>query len=116
MPMIPGRIYTRSTVYINGTFRNEDDELVDPDTLIFEVIAPDGTLTTATLGVDNEIEPVSTGKYNGLIQLNGLAGRWHWRWRATGAGVVESRASYSGSFPVQASVFECSTSDAYRDY
>jgi hypothetical protein len=56
--------YTTGTmVRLNGSFRTIYGVLDDPATVTFEMQVPDGTITTYTYGVDNELIRESEGNY-----------------------------------------------------
>lgn len=75
---------TGDTTRITGTFRDENNALVNPSTVTFVYRDPAGTETTLVYGDDSErvIRP-STGTYYVDVVLDAV-GRWAWSWDADG--------------------------------
>lgn len=69
------------------TFKDPDnnDALVDPDTVKVTVTDPSGTSTTYVYGTDSEVVKESTGTYRIDIDLN-AKGDWIVRWHSEGNG------------------------------
>jgi hypothetical protein len=66
-----------TSVTVVGTFRNEDEVLADPTTVVVTVKAPDGTTSTPT-----PTNP-STGVYRAAVALT-TAGTWRVKFAGTG--------------------------------
>lgn len=78
-------LYIGSTVRIAPQIRDAVlDELVDPDTLTFELTRPDRASVTYEYP-SAEVSRTSTGIY-ALEAIVGLEGRWWYRVVSTGAG------------------------------
>lgn len=58
---------------------------VDPDTVIFQVRAPDGTVATYTYGIDANVTKLSTGVYECALGVPAEAGQYHYEAVGTGA-------------------------------
>ena len=73
-------------VQISGTFRDSNNNLVDPTTVELVVEAPDGTKRTYSQGVSpSEVETTGTGVYFAWVETT-LIGLYRWRWVSTGTG------------------------------
>lgn len=99
--LIPGKIYVNTTVRIPVNYQNDQGEDVDPTTITFKLMGPDGDIDTYVYGTDDEVAKTSTGDYY-IDVMPDFPGRWHYRWESTGtnmATVVE------GDFVVQRSRF-----------
>jgi uncharacterized protein YfaS (alpha-2-macroglobulin family) len=69
----------------------------DPTTLAVKLKDPAGTIATYTYGTAPEVTKDSTGNYHADITLSSTsdsAGRWYWRWEATGAVVGATEGSF----------------------
>jgi hypothetical protein len=69
-------------VRLYTTVRDQDDELVDPDTLVFRIKNPDDA-TVTTLDLDDDVERESEGVFFVDWTITD-AGLWHYDWKATG--------------------------------
>lgn len=109
--LTPGKIYAGSQVDIPVNFQNTSGDDVDPSTVTFYVLKPDGGTDTYVYGTDSEITKSSIGDYVARITA-AMPGRYHYRWLTTGTGTT---VALEGSFMVQRSAF---VDDAYalRDY
>jgi hypothetical protein len=67
------------------TFRDVDAALLDPASVVCMVQAPDGTETSYTFGVDDEVARASEGIYQLWIATNAAAGSYTPRWKGTDA-------------------------------
>jgi hypothetical protein len=73
----------------------------DPTAVTLEYMAPNGTITTLTYGVDGALVKDSTGNYH--VNLDPTqSGVWKYKWQGTGAIVS---ASPDTEFTVTTSVF-----------
>lgn len=104
-----GRIYPGTQLSITAIFRDEDDVLVDPETVSFKLMSPCGPTTTYVFDTDAEIVSTETGIYTATISPD-TGGRWDYRWETTGTGSV---IAIEDSFIVQRSPF---TDRSCRDY
>lgn len=109
--LIPGRIYVNTTVRVPVNYQNDQGENIDPDTITFRLIGPDGDVVTKVYGTDAEIAKTGTGDYY-IDVMPDVAGRWHYRWDSTGTNMA---SAVEGNFVVQRSAFydDCGRSD-YR--
>ena len=91
---IPSTYEQKAQVRCTGTFTDVDSGLpVDPTVVIFKVLAPDGTITTLTYGVDADLKRSSTGVY--YVDLDAdLSGDWYYRFESTGSGKAGGEASF----------------------
>ena len=108
--LTPGRKYVDGLVRIAANFQDEDRLDVDPDTVVFKVMSPSGSITTYTYGDDVEVVKVNVGDYYVEYSPN-ASGRWYYRWQTTGTGTT---TAVEGSFIVVRSPFVDDVSDAYR--
>lgn len=109
--LVPGRITQGTTIRIPVNFQNDEDEDVDPDTVTFKVINPEGVITTYVFGTDAELQTTSEGDYYVDVTAD-KPGRWTYRWETTGS---NQNLATEGDFVVQVSPFydNCGW-DAYR--
>lgn len=77
-------------VNVTATFRDEDGELADPDTVVLTVLKPDGMATTVEAG------STVTGIWTGEISPD-AHGTWRYRFAGTGA----VKAAGEGAFNVR---------------
>lgn len=109
MTMAPGPIYVGTELQL--TFEMLSGETyVDPTTITFKTIDPNGTEASYTYGTDTEVGKSGTGQYYARITPN-AGGRWQYRWETTGANTVVAK---EGNFIVQYSPFQ--DSYFYQDY
>lgn len=85
---------------LSATITDEDGALIDPDTLIFKIKLPDGTVTTYTYGTDVELVRDSIGVFHVYWDVETAGGYW-WRFAASG-NVGAAEEAY---FSVQSSRF-----------
>lgn len=78
-----GRIYPNSSARVTITFTDEDGNLLDPETVTFKLMSPCARSTTYVYGTDDEIQQLSEGVYGADVTPD-KAGRWGYRWEATG--------------------------------
>lgn len=109
--LIPGRVYVNTTVRIPVNYQNDQGDNIDPDTITFRLIGPDGDTLTKVYGTDAEIAKTGTGDYY-IDVMPDVAGRWHYRWDSTGTNMA---SAVEGNFVVQRSAFydDCGRGD-YR--
>lgn len=69
-------------VDVETTFRDKDQELADPSTVVAEVIDPDGVRTWP----ETTNDPDAVGLWT--WSSGELSKRGRWRWRIVGAGAV----------------------------
>lgn len=72
----------------NVTVRDDDGELVDPDTLSLSVRDPEGDVTTYVYGADPEVVRDSLGVYHADVEI-GTPGMWVFAWSTTNEEQVE---------------------------
>lgn len=79
----------RCTVVIQDV---DSGAYVDPTTVTFYTIDPNGTVTTYVYGVDPEVIKDSVGHYHADVTLD-VSGDWYYRWEGTGTyiGACENR-------------------------
>ena len=68
-----------------ATFKDEDDQVVDPANVYFQVKDPVGALLDYQYGVDAELVKESTGVYHVDVSVT-MPGEWHYRFYSTGSG------------------------------
>ncbi len=84
-------------VRVTGTFTNSAGTAIDPTAVFFAYTNPAGTTTTVQYSVDAAVVKSATGVY--YVDVNASsAGRWYWRWYATGTG----QSAEQGEFVVEA--------------
>lgn len=69
----------------------------DPTTLVIKLKDPASTITTYTYGSSAEVVQDSTGNYHADIAIpsgTASAGKWSWRWEATGAVVGATEGTF----------------------
>ena len=79
-------IEIRNDKLLTVEFTDVDGLPTDPETVLLEIHAPEGTspaVTTLQYGVDEAIERISEGKYKSLLYVE-TAGSWRYTWLATG--------------------------------
>jgi hypothetical protein len=108
MALAPGKIEINTEFQITIQFRDQDDVLIDPTTLVFRTRSPCGIETTYTYGTDSEIERLSQGSFSMTLAPN-EGGVWAYRWQTTDPQFVKA-----GTFPVQCSPF--SEFNTWGDY
>jgi hypothetical protein len=97
---VSGQAFTRDSVArFSVSFTDTLGAAVDPATVVFKYMTPDGTVTTKTYGTDAFPVKDSAGHYHADFTLN-QAGTWRWKWLSTSPG-----ASAEGSLTVHASSF-----------
>ncbi len=101
MPLYPGRIYPETSLRLTVTFADDNGDAVDPATVTFSTYSPSGSLTNYVYGTDSEVGKSAVGNYYADIAPD-ESGRWHFRWKTTGAG---TSLVDQGNFIVQASPF-----------
>ena len=104
--LTPGRNYVSSPIQISINLQTSNGVDVDPTTVSLITRAPCGTETTYVYGTDSEITKSSVGDYDAIFTPD-EAGRWFYRWEATGTGTTIAQ---EGNFLVQVSAF-----NAYDD-
>lgn len=84
-------------VRVTGTFTNSGGTFIDPTAVFFAYTNPAGSTTTVQYNVDVAVVKSEIGIYYVDVNAN-AAGRWYWRWYATGTG----QAATTGEFHVEA--------------
>ena len=74
-------------------FRDESNDLYDPDTVTVKYRHIDGALQTFTYPAD-EVVKDGTGEYHCLVSLN-MAGQWFYHWEGTGSQSAVSEGKFS---------------------
>lgn len=89
----PSNEYVQGSIIIVDLILTDDDptsstytQQIDPTTLEWELVAPDGTVTVYTYGVGSTITRVAKGEYRTLVDTTSQAKWWRGTWRSTGAG------------------------------
>ena len=109
MAFTPGRIYQGSNLRQDIIFFDDTGAQTDPSAVVFKTFSPCGGVSTYAYGTDTAVQRVAAGEYLADI-VPTEAGRWHFRWEATGLGQAFAQ---EGSFTVQASAFYDSSSSGY---
>lgn len=66
------------SVTLRANFWNVNDELYDPETVVFKYRKPGATVSiTKTFGTDDEVKQDLTGKYHLDVNVD-TAGTWFW--------------------------------------
>lgn len=76
LKLVMAHLLINNTKPIRVLVTDDDDDPVDPATLVARVVAPDLTETTYTYGVDSEIQRNAVGDYEVRI-LSDQARRWY---------------------------------------
>lgn len=96
----PGRIWPETTVYATAIYEDAEGVAIDPSTVAFSLMSPSGGSTTYLYSmISTTVTKIAVGRYMAEV-VPGEAGRWRYRWVATGSGNVSE-----GNFVVQDSVF-----------
>jgi hypothetical protein len=99
--LTPGRNYVNSPIQVSINLQNNSDVDVDPETVTFKTRSPCGTEASYVYGTDDEVTKSSVGDYDAVFTPD-EAGRWFYRWEATGTGTT---IATEGNFLVQHSEF-----------
>lgn len=83
-----GKLSPGATMELTITIVDDDGNLVDPDTVTFKTIDPNGAKATYVYTVDAEVTRSSEGVYVATFNPN-VGGRWHFRWETTGGILVQ---------------------------
>jgi hypothetical protein len=97
----PGKYYPETEIRLTVSFTNSAGTAIDPATVTFETWSPSGFVSTYVYLTDSAVTKLSTGNYAADI-VPGEAGRWHYRWKTSGAGTVIVQ---EGDFIIQNSKF-----------
>jgi hypothetical protein len=93
----------------NVTVRDDDGDLVDPDTLSLNVRDPEGDITTYVYGTDEEVVRDSLGVYYADVEI-GVPGMWVFAWSTTNEEQVEGVQIAVSSAPTVGITF-CTVAD-----
>lgn len=110
MPLFPSRHPVGTTLTLSAQFVDEDYDDIDPTTVTFKLMSPNGSSSTYVFDTDEELFKDSVGDYSITISPD-TSGRWHYRWEATG---TNRTVAQEGTFIVQASPWYDGVQDAYR--
>lgn len=93
-----GNVYPGQIFQVKLVVTDQDGNPADPDTVTLKTLSPYGDEASYVLGVDSEIQHVSTGIFTGDITPT-IAGTWRFRWQGTGAyaTVLEDRFNVKSS-------------------
>ena len=111
MPLIPGRLVVNTEVRIAANFQDETDTDIDPDTVTFKLLRPDGVDVEYVYVTDPEVVRIDTGDYYVNI-VPDISGRYFYRWETTGA---YKTIAFQGSFVVQVDPWAEGRNRAYGD-
>lgn len=81
-------------------FRDENNNLIDPTTVIFKLKDPANVITSYTVGTDQEAVRESVGTYS-FKRIFTTAEAGEWRWHVEGDQIIAS----TGVFTILASQF-----------
>lgn len=106
----PGRIYFGTTVRLTAHWTDDEDNNLDPDTVVLQTWSPSGAEATYTYLTDDNVIRADEGQYTADVTAS-ETGRWRYRW-----GAVEGAQSLyiEGQFLVQASPWGDDTRRAYE--
>jgi hypothetical protein len=79
-------------VKLTAAFTDAAGTAIDPTTVTFKILKPDGTTTTAVYGVDPAVVKAATGVYTYNVSIT-AAGMWWWRVTSTGTGQAAEEAA-----------------------
>lgn len=99
--LTPGRNYPGTQQRLTMAYTDQNGDAVDPSTVTFELMDPEGVLSTYVYGTDSEIDKSSTGNFYCDV-IPDMGGRWFFRWKATGTGKILNE---EGFISIQASPF-----------
>ena len=108
MSVIPGAFRPGTSVTLDGAFTDADGFMVDPDSVAFRLLSPDGTETAHAY--PGGITRTGVGTYSVTIKPD-RGGVWLWRWETETDGKAFTP---EGSFVVATSPFTDACRDAYR--
>jgi len=103
--LAPRMLYVDGELRLTATFRDQDNVLIDPDTVTFETFSPCGERVSYVYTTDVEVTRLSSGSYAADI-VPDESGRWRFRWLTT-----EPTSAIEGDFLVQESPFADSCGD-----
>lgn len=97
MPQTPGEFYhygnsRRFRVSCYDKDPADGGVLVDPATVTFKLMKPDGTVTTATFPTAPVVKE-AVGIYSAVITLD-QEGDWAWRWETMGTGAAADERAF----------------------
>lgn len=81
-------------VRATADFSSAAGQAVDPTTVRFRVMAPDGTVTTYVHGVDAGLVKDTTGSYHADVDA-AADGVWHYRWEGEGANQAAAESQFT---------------------
>lgn len=88
--------YSGSLVKCSAEFKNSAGTLVDPTTVKFQFLAPNGQSDEYIYGTDTELVKTGTGAYYVYLPVDAVG---VWNFRFAGSGVV-GRSATQGQFNV----------------
>ena len=99
--LAPGRQYVNSPIRIGAHFEDDGGTDIDPTTVTFRLMSPQGVETSYVYGTDAEVVKIDTGDFYAEVTPD-ESGRWFWRWQTTG---TNKTLAFEGNFLVQYSQF-----------
>jgi hypothetical protein len=108
MSVIPKAFKPGTSVTLDGIFTDADGFLIDPETISFRLMSPDGEETSFVY--PGAITRAEAGKYSVTVKPDG-GGVWSWRWETETDGKAFAP---EGSFVVEVSRFVDGRRDRYR--
>ena len=111
MPLVPGRLVVNTEVRLAANYTDENNVDIDPDTVTFKLLRPDGVDLDYVYGTNDEVVRVDTGDYYINI-VPDISGRYHYRWETTG---TFKTTAFQGSFVVQVDPWAEGRNRAYGD-
>lgn len=109
MPLIPGRLSVNTSVRLAANFTDENDADLDPDTVKFKLLRPDGVEAEYLYATDTEVVRIDTGDYY-VDVVPDISGRYFYRWETTG---TNKTIALQGNFVVQADPWAEGRGSAY---
>lgn len=106
--LTPGKIYVNTNVRLTISFRDQDGDLVDPDTVTFKTCDPCGNKVEYVYNTDDEVTRLDTGRYAADI-VPDTSGRYRFAWATTGTGTTFATESdfLVQESPWSADIFGC---------
>lgn len=108
--LAPGKTYPGDTKRLSVAFTNDDEDYVDPTTVVLVVRDTHNNEVTYTYGTDAALIKDSTGNYHCDV-VPTFGGRWQYAWTSTGP-----TTRIEDSFLVQQSEFDGYSDDVLPAY
>lgn len=116
MALTPGPVYQGMSLRLKNTYRDSDGALISPDVVSITLFTPCNIeYATYTLGIDDGMQELSTGKFACDFTVGNEPGVWRYEWTATDDDLLVT-AIDAGRFVVQTSPRDDVRSWAYPLY